>query len=180
MGVYPDGMSGSEDTVAVVGWNPQWPAIARAETSKLIEVATAVEHVGSTAVPGMPSRAVVDLLVGLEGFRDSADDVAAAIVEMGFERVSGTVREGRIWLRRLGEPRVYVNVVEFGGTSWKDTLALREYLRKHPDEASAYARVKRRAAEGGPDVITYSQRKRETVEKLTDRARGWKLSHPRG
>jgi len=173
-------VSGSKDTVAVVGWNPQWPAVARSEASKLAEVATAVEHVGSTAVPGMPSRAVVDLLVGLDTFPDNADDVAAAIVEMGFERVSGTVDDGRIWLRRVGEPRVYVNVVEFGGASWKDTLALRDYLRKHPDEASAYARVKRRAAEDGPDVITYSQRKRETVEKLTDRAHGWRLSHPRG
>ena len=173
-------MSGSEDTVVVVGWNPQWPAVARAEASKLTDVAAAVEHVGSTAVPGTPSRAVVDLLVGLESFSDSADDVATAIVALGFERVSGSVEEGRIWLRRMGEPRVYVNVVEFGGHSWKDALALRDYLRRHSDEASSYARVKRRAAEGAPDVITYSQRKRETLERLTDRARSWKLSHPRG
>ncbi|HEY7380739.1 MAG TPA: GrpB family protein [Gaiella sp.] len=167
-----------EPAVVVVSWNPQWPALARAETSRLAEVAHAVEHVGSTAVPGLPAVPVLDIAVGVDSMADRGEDVANAIESLGYERIADG--EGFIRLVRRGDRPVEVHVMEAGGELWKEAVAFRDYLRAHPDEASAYARAKRRAAEGGPTRDVYQERKRPTLETLMRRARSWKVSHPHG
>lgn len=168
-----------DDRVVVVAWNAQWPALARAEATRLAALVSVVEHVGSTAVPGMPSRPVLDLAAGVDSLTGHGEAVAAAFVAtLGFER-RGTEGES-IRLHRAGDPAIEVRVLESGGPLWRDAIAFRDYLRAHPDEASLYARTKRRAAEGGPTTAVYEERKRETLEMLQLRARRWKASHPRG
>jgi GrpB-like predicted nucleotidyltransferase (UPF0157 family) len=171
-------VSAKGEPVAVVPWNPQWPALARAEAARLAEIAHAVEHVGSTAVPGLPAVPVLDLAVGVDSMANSGEDVAEAIEALGYERVESGER--MIRLLRRSDRSVEVHVVEAGGELWREAIAFRDYLRAHPDEASAYARSKRRAAEGGPEPAVYTERKRPTFETLVVRARSWKLSHPHG
>jgi GrpB-like predicted nucleotidyltransferase (UPF0157 family) len=165
-----------DPVIVVVQWNPQWPVLARREAARLAEIAHAVEHVGSTAVPGLPAVPVLDLVVGVDSMAQSGEDVAGAIEALGYERVQGG--EDMIRLVRTDERAVEVRVVEAGGDLWKEAIAFRDYLRAHADEASAYARAKRRAAEGGPTPEVYAERKRATAETLMRRARSWKLSHP--
>ena len=167
--------------VAVVGWDPQWPALARAEVTRLTAIAPAVEHVGSTAVPGLASIPVLDLVVGVDDADDYADAVGSAMERLGYRPVEATEAIGwaGIHLRRDAQPPVDVWVVAAGGHEWKGAIAFRDYLRAHPDEASSYARAKRRAAEGAPTRDVYAERKRATMETLDLRARRWKAQHPR-
>jgi GrpB-like predicted nucleotidyltransferase (UPF0157 family) len=164
--------------VVVVQWNPQWPALARREAARLAEIAHAVEHVGSTAVPGLPAVPVLDLVVGVDSMPQSGEDVAEAVEALGYERLEAS--EEMIRLVRSDDRPAEVRVVEAGGELWLEAIAFRDYLRAHPDEASAYARAKRRAAEGGPTPEVYAEGKRATAETLMRRARSWKLSHPHG
>jgi GrpB-like predicted nucleotidyltransferase (UPF0157 family) len=129
-------------------------------------------------VPGLPAVPVLDLVVGVDSFAQSAEDVAQAIEGLGYTREE--TAEGLVRLVRHKEQPVEVRVVEAGGELWLEAVAFRDYLRAHPDEASAYARVKRRAAEGGSSPDVYAERKRAIFETLMQRARSWKVSHPHG
>jgi GrpB-like predicted nucleotidyltransferase (UPF0157 family) len=168
--------------VSVVGWDPQWPALARAEAGRVLEVAPAVEHVGSTAVPGLAAIPVIDLVVGVDAAERYAESVAAAIEGLGYRAAAPTESIGwaGIHLRREGSPPTDVWVVEAGGREWKGAIAVRDYLRANPDEASWYTRAKRRAAEGATTREEYAAGKRATMETLDTRARRWKAQHPRG
>jgi dephospho-CoA kinase len=177
--VYPGHVGVASERVVVVGWNAQWPAIARAETARIREVAAAAEHVGSTAVPGLPARPVIDLLVGVDS-RGEEQRVGTALEAAGFTRSEGGERWDGVVLRRAGDPAIEVIVTDHDGAQWRDALALRDYLRRHPDEASSYGRSKRRWAEDRPTPDTYGERKRGTLETLTERARRWRLANPRG
>jgi dephospho-CoA kinase len=177
--VYPGRMGAGSERVVVAGWNAQWPAIARAETAKLRELAAAAEHVGSTAVPGLPARPVIDLLVGVDASED-VERVAAALETAGFVRGEEGDSSAGVVLRRAGDPSIEVTVTDHDGSRWRDALALRDFLRRHPDETSAYGRSKRRWTEDGPTLATYTERKRTTLETLAERARRWRLANPRG
>lgn len=172
-------MGAESERVVVVGWNAQWPAIARAETVRLRELAAAAEHVGSTAVPGLPARPVIDLMVGIDASGEE-ERVAAALEAAGFVRYEGGDPSVDVVLRRAGDPAIEATVTDHDGARWRDAVALRDYLRRHPDEASSYGRSKRRWAEDGPTPAAYAERKRATLETLTERARRWRLANPRG
>ncbi len=167
--------------VAIVGWNSQWPALARAEAARLTAVAPAVEHIGSTAIPGLVAVPVLDLIVGVDNADAYADAVSAAVEKLGYRPADETETIGwvGIHLRRDGNPPVDVWIVEARGHEWKGAIAFRDYLRTHADEASSYARAKRRAADGAPTRDVYAERKRATMETLDARARRWKAQHPK-
>lgn len=172
----------AQPVVTIVGWDSQWPALARAEAARVAEVAAAVEHIGSTAVPGLVAIPVIDLIVGVDDAEQYADAVSAAIQGLGYRPVEETESIGwvGIHLRRDGSPPFEVWVVEARGHEWKGAVAVRDYLRAHPDEASSYARAKRRAADGASTRDLYAERKRETLETIDARARRWKAQNPRG
>lgn len=166
--------------VAVVGWDAQWPALAWAEVARLAEIAPAVEHVGSTAVPGLASVPILDLVVGVDTADDHSDAVVHAMERLGYEPTGAWEVADRVGtrLRRESEPPVEAWLVEMGGPEWTGAIALRDYLRTHQDEAYSYERAKRRAAEDGPPRDVYAERKRAMLETLADRARRWKAQHP--
>ncbi len=171
-----------EANVAVVGWDRRWPSLARAEVARLQDVAPAVEHVGSTAVPGLAAVPVIDLVVGVDDAERHASAVATAVEGLGYERVAEPDADGwgEILLRRESSPPIDVRVVEARGREWLGAVAVRDYLRANADEAASYARAKRRIAADGPTRAVYAARKRPVLETLDGRARRWKAQRPRG
>jgi GrpB-like predicted nucleotidyltransferase (UPF0157 family) len=116
----------------------------------LAGIAVAIEHVGSTAVPGLPAKPILDIAVGLPPGRDPAV-VDEALVGLGFLcRGSDESRTSYGW---ESEPRVRVvnlHVVEHEGRTWRDYLALRDALRADPEARDAYAALKQDLAERFP------------------------------
>jgi GrpB-like predicted nucleotidyltransferase (UPF0157 family) len=124
--------------VRIVDYDPAWPEMAAAEMARLAaalgEVAVRTEHVGSTAVPGMAAKPIVDLQVS----------VAA---------IEPTERYARHELRHV---------------------ALRDYLRAHPEEATRYGEVKRELVALRPgDRLAYIAGKADHVAALERRALDW-------
>jgi GrpB-like predicted nucleotidyltransferase (UPF0157 family) len=114
--------------VSVVGWDPQWPALARAEAARLLDVAPAVEHVGSTAVPGLVAIPVIDLVVGVDAAERNSALVATAIEGLGYRPADPSETIGRlgIHLRQDASPPLHVWVVEARGHEWKEAIAVRD------------------------------------------------------
>ena len=153
------------DPVVLAEPDPAWETLAAAEAGRVREAlgAEEVEHVGSTAVPGLAAKPIVDLMAGLAPLAIEPEQIRG---EFGLP--------GRVYFRA---PDRHVHAVELGGDHWVRHLALRDYLRAHPEEAAAYTEEKRRAlAASGGDGERYWTEKALFVEALEQRALAWAVS----
>ena len=129
-----------------------------------------IEHIGSTAVPGLLAKPIVDIMVGVIPFPPSAS-WSAAVVVLGYEALGEAGVPGRLYFRQRGRVPCNVHVVEHGGAHWVSNLALRDYLRRSPEAAARYASAKRAAiAAGATTLLTYSEAKGRVIEALVSRA----------
>jgi GrpB-like predicted nucleotidyltransferase (UPF0157 family) len=139
------------DPIVVVDYDPTWPrtfqSLADRALAAVGDVAVGAEHVGSTAVPGLPAKPIVDLDVVLR----SAADISIAVARLAS---LGYVHEGDLGIPGReafrwpsGEPRHHLYALPADSRELRRHLAFREHLRAHPDAARAYGDLKRAAAQ---------------------------------
>jgi GrpB-like predicted nucleotidyltransferase (UPF0157 family) len=169
------GVKATDEPVEVVAARPEWVSQAQALRNEVWEklgvTPARVEHIGSTAVPGLAAKPLIDLMVGC------CDDQRVALAERladraGYEYLREFAAPGREYLRRrTAHPWSNVHIVELDGSLWRDNLLFRDFLRSHPDAAREYASAKRAAAEQAGRLRAYSTAKSDTVRALLNRAR---------
>jgi GrpB-like predicted nucleotidyltransferase (UPF0157 family) len=165
-------------TVELQDYLPAWDLEFEAESARLVPALAAVsariEHIGSTAVPGMVAKPILDIGVGVSG-TSTPQDCFAALEGLGY-RYRGDagssgghvfVREPEEWVRTH-----HVHVVRVDDPQWSAYLLFRDHLR-HSDEArSAYVAEKRRLAELFPnDRRAYADGKEGVVGRILESAR---------
>lgn len=130
-----------------------------------------VEHIGSTSVPGMMAKPIIDLAVRLDDIAD-LDRHLPALERAGWRRGSG-VRTHPVLI--YDEHGVRTRIAHFFTAEEWATVNQRlfaEWLRAHPDDAALYETVKRTAAEdAAPAGQTYNASKTAVIQALVDRAR---------
>ncbi|MBO0882668.1 MAG: GrpB family protein [Mycobacterium sp.] len=162
--------------VAIVDSDPAWADTAADLIAQLGAVlgenVVAIEHVGSTAVPGMAAKPIIDLAVALSSKADKIH-VTKAFHEAGYVYRSERSDVGdRLFHRQAGPDvcTVIVHVVPEGAPAWQDWLTVRDRLRSDPATAQEYAALKRQLARRFPtDRTAYSRGKAEFVAKLAAR-----------
>jgi GrpB-like predicted nucleotidyltransferase (UPF0157 family) len=160
------------ETVAIVPYDPQWPHRfdTLAERIRLVlgETALDVEHVGSTSVPGLAAKDVIDIDLTVADPRDESAYVPA-LERIGYVL---TVREPSFHEHRclrLGQPRVNLHVF---GPDCPEAIRhrmFRDWLRDNPDDRARYEAAKRAAVPGGGSVMDYNFRKQQVVRDIYDR-----------
>lgn len=133
------------ETVLLVDYDPTWPAIFATEQQRVLEslgdTAVAVEHVGSTAVPGLMAKPIIDIVLAVH---DSADETSyvPALEDIGY-----TLRirepdwyEHRVLTRQ--HPAVNLHVFTAGASEMTRMLRFRDHLRRHPADRERYAAAK--------------------------------------
>jgi len=190
-------MSGSAsrgpDSPTLVAYDDSWPPAAarlmRRVTLALGEWAVAVEHIGSTSVPGLIATDVIELQVGVRGLgaADSAEFVRA-LAGKGFPRAEdGEHNSGCLppWIddatmrcERLhgsADPgrAMHLYVRENDGPAWRTALLLRDWLRAETDERDAYGALKRHLVLSGPTSSEYVEAKVSWLEEAFARASAW-------
>jgi GrpB-like predicted nucleotidyltransferase (UPF0157 family) len=163
--------------IEVVEPDPAWPwAFATLEERirlALGERALVVEHVGSTAVPGLPAKPVIDIDLTVA---DSADEAAwvPPLEEAGFELV---IREPWWHEHRCltaEDPRCNLHVFSPDCPETIRHVLFRDWLREHPDDLVAYRNAKLAAARAanaaGEHVMDYNARKQPVIRAIYDRA----------
>lgn len=163
--------------VRVVTYHDGWPALYDAEVARMAAVLAAagvtlrLEHTGSTAVPGLAAKPIIDILAGIveEGERAVA---IAALQAAGYQHRGEQGIPGRDFFRR-GEPRSYhVHLTLVGSVFWDDHRTFRDWLRTHPAAAAEYAALKQALAARHPrDREAYIEGKTEFVELVLRSAR---------
>lgn len=161
-------------SVEVVEWSPEWAeqfsAVAAVLREALAGVPSArVEHVGSTSVPGLAAKPVLDVDVVVE-----ATDVPAAIAALesvGYVHRGDLGVAGREAFHAPDSPRRHVYVCTAGTANVRNHLAVRDVLRTHPDLREAYAAVKRAlAADPGMDIDTYVAGKSAVLQQVLEQS----------
>ena len=165
-------------TIEVVDYDNAWPRDAEAACKELHNrlpgLFTVIEHIGSTSVPGLAAKPVIDLMAAAEYLAEvTADDEALRL--LGYERHE-TGMPRRLFYRRNENGRwaYHLHVVPADTWPTRNERLLRDYLRAHPADAHRYGALKRELAqlalrnEASPD---YTQAKTELIQELTDRAR---------
>jgi GrpB-like predicted nucleotidyltransferase (UPF0157 family) len=167
-----------DEPVEITDHNPGYEGRYRAERDRLrLGLATAslkFEHIGSTAVPGLAGKPVVDLMLGAPPAAWAAlDELRPRILALGYEDLGEAGVPGRIYFRRRTKLRAFnLALVEHDGAHWRDNVALRDYLRKNPEAAAKYAEAKRAAvAAGATTLLRYSEAKKNLLEALLRDAR---------
>ena len=135
--------------VRLVDYDPRWPALFQAEAARLDSVVAplsiTLQHIGSTAIPGLCAKPVLDILAGYD---DPArlEDSIAALAAAGYVHRGERGIPGREFFRR-GTPRAYhIHLARRGGAFWQDHLRFRDALRADATLRDGYARVKRELA----------------------------------
>ena len=169
-----------DEPVIVTEYDPTWPKLFAAECNR-IRIAcgpmiTRIEHFGSTAVPGMAAKPIVDLLVGVRSLDAFAPHVPQ-LERIGYQNFGAVMLVERLYLRRRGPPHFNIAVAVDGGSWWRAQLALRDYLRARPAEALAYANRKRELfREGVRTFESFTKEKAPYLRALLKRSTAWSQS----
>jgi GrpB-like predicted nucleotidyltransferase (UPF0157 family) len=172
-------------TIEVVEHDPHWVASFGREAASLRAVfgdrAMAIYHIGSTAVPGLDAKPIIDILVVLEE-TGSIQSFDAAMEALGY-RVRGECLDaiipgtpGRFYFTKdtAGVRTHHVHACAHGHSEILDKLAFRDYLRAHPADAAAYGQLKQRLALAHRhDNVGYMQGKDAFVKATLADARRW-------
>jgi NAD-dependent deacetylase len=166
------------EPLEVVAYDPAWPRLYQEEAARvhaaLGEDVVAIEHMGSTGVPGLAAKPVIDVSVGLRRLELSPDQIAA-VEALGYEYLGENGLPGRLFFRRseAGRRTHHLHLVQVNGEHWHRHRAFRDYLRAHPDEVERYAAEKLKLAAEASTHGDYWERKQAYAEALFERARAW-------
>jgi len=159
--------------VLIVDYDPQWPTLFGKEKDLILRVVgqkvIALEHIGSTAVPGLGAKPIIDMMAGVTQSKD-ADECLPPLDRIGYTDVTP----------QLGNPDWYyclakhyhnvgyhLHLVRYMSDHWKKHLVFRDYLRKHSDVAEQYHRLKKElSSKYGSDRVRYTEAKTSFIESV--------------
>lgn len=169
----------ADEPIRLSRYDPAWPAGFQREAAILTEVlgphvSGGVHHVGSTAVPGLTAKPIIDIMVGvtdLDSSRPCIDLLAALSYCYAPHR-----EDVMHWFCKPAPERRthHLHLVPTGSQRFTDVLAFRDYLRAHPDAVREYERLKLQlAVSHAHDRDAYTDGKSALVASITSDARRW-------
>lgn len=165
--------------IEVTPYNHAWPQMYEREKSLILQVlggeTEAIYHIGSTAVPGLAAKPIIDIMVAVRDI-DRADRRQREFEAIGYECLGEFGMPGRRYLRKGGDQRTHqIHIFEEGNQ--KDILrhlAVRDYLRLHQETRQAYGELKARLAQLFPeDIEGYCDGKDSFVKAMEGEALAW-------
>jgi len=167
-------------TAIVVPHDPAWRQKFELEAAELASAlgpaAVAIHHIGSTAIPGVVAKPVIDVLVEATSV-EAIDDRTESVEALGYEAKGEFGIRGRRYFRKddaAGVREYHVHAFEAGSENVARHLAFRDYLRSHPAVAEAYSRLKRELARRHPsDIEAYRAGKDPFIQATQRVALAW-------
>lgn len=162
------------EEVGLAPYAEAWPAMFITERDRLAQLFPQqmldIEHFGSTAIPGMPAKPIIDILAGVESMA-VADTLFGPILASGYttSREFNAMLPDRRWFMRFadGKRTHHLHVVVLGGGQWEERLRFRDILRSHAGLAQQYAKLKSElASRHRNDREAYTNAKSEFVSSV--------------
>ncbi len=159
------------DEIAIVPASPAWPELFETEKAQLLAALgsrfIAIEHFGSTAIPGLDAKPIIDMLGGVRSMTE-ADALLKPLCQLGWDtspEFNATLPDRRFLLRwPQGVRTHHLHLVVYGGEQWHRRLQFRDCLRASSDLAQQYQRLKYKlAAKHRDDREAYTQAKADFI-----------------
>lgn len=173
-----------KEVVAVVAYDPHWPVAFEEEQLRLLsclprDLIKRIEHFGSTAVPGLAAKPIVDMLVEVTSLDETRRRIAPILEAQGYDYFwrpswgDSTPPFYAWFIKRdsVGNRTHHIHMVEAGFEQW-DRLLFRDYLIAHPDVAQQYSDLKQKlSAAHCDDRVSYTEAKTAFIREITERAK---------
>lgn len=170
--------------VEVVPHNPKWRDAFESEKQQLLQVFRSVfdnvvkiHHVGSTAIPDIHAKPIIDLLVEVEEMT-KVDECNSSMEALGYEVMGEFGIPGRRYFRKddaAGVRTHHVHTYEFGEPEVEKHLAFRDYMIVHQEDAQRYSELKRELARKYPeDIDSYIDGKDGFIQEMNGKAAKWR------
>lgn len=174
-----------QEDVAIVPYDSRWPALFQQEKEHLLshlpaELIGRIEHFGSTAVPGLSAKPVIDMLVEVTSLEETRRRIVPILTAEGYEYVwrptaCDDTPPFYAWFIKRGSSGVrthHIHMVENSFTEHWERLLFRDYLITRPDVAEAYQRLKLKLATEHPkDRVAYARGKAAFIDEATEQAK---------
>lgn len=156
------------------GWADLFQQEAERLRAALGENVVGVEHVGSTAVPGLDAKPILDIVVAVRDMAD-ATSFENVLAPLGYVHKAENDRPGRLYFaKRTPDDRSthHLNITEVGTECWFTHVAFRDYLREHPQAREEYRQLKLDLARRHAlDRAAYQEGKEEFIDKVLSAAK---------
>lgn len=167
-------------TVVIVPYDPNWVRTFQAEADEIRRIlgqeVVAVHHIGSTSVPNLSAKPIVDLLVVVRDI-EKIDAFNEMMSRLGYLAKGENGIPGRRYFIKGDEVHRthHIHIFQTGHPDIERHLNFRDYLIAHPEEAQAYGRLKQELARRFPtDIDSYIAGKDEFVKEIDRKAQAWK------
>ncbi len=160
--------------IVVVDYDPSWPALFESERERLTfflgDRSLDIQHIGSTSIPGIAAKPVIDIALGFEAL-SQADRCISRLEEAGYSYVpefEAALPDRRfLWRVDSNAQRYHLHLADIHSRRWSDPIVFRDYLRRYPEAARDYAQLKvSLAVSCGSNVGAYVEGKSGFVEKI--------------
>ena len=163
-----------DEPVHLVPHCAEWASEARRELTRIasaLRLSTAdVEHIGSTAVPGLAAGPIIDLMIGAREY-PPVSSLESTLSWLGYEALGEAGVPGRAYFRLRGVSSFNLHLVRKGGERWRNNIALRDYLRRNPAARLQYAQAKIAAlSSDASTLLSYSAAKAAVIAALLEQA----------
>ena len=161
--------------VVIVGYDPAWPAMYEEEKALILGAigpwVKGIEHVGSTSVPGLAAKPIIDIMVGVWNLDDAAYCIGR-LVTVGYDfKPDDDIPERRYFNKGPQARHRHLHMTELGGEFWLRHLLFRDYLRSNPETARRYEALKRDlAARCQNDSMAYTDAKTDFIQSVEEQA----------
>ncbi|MCE5252432.1 GrpB family protein [bacterium] len=173
-----------KDEIALKPYDPRWPYLFGEEKKHLLSCLPArlirrIEHFGSTAIPGLVAKPIIDMLVEVTSLEETREVVPPILEAQGYDYFwrptwGDDVPPFYAWFIRRDSGGIrthHIHMVEGHFEHW-DRLLFRDYLIEHPKVAEEYGNLKIKLSEGHRnDRVAYTKGKTEFIERVTEEAR---------
>lgn len=159
--------------VEITDYNPEWPlqfaGLHEQLSRSLGDVTVAIEHVGSTAVPGLAAKPVIDIDAVIP-LHAKVITIIGRLARIGYVHQGNRGIEDReVFQAPAGALRHHLYVCRRGSVALRNHLTLRDHLRRHPDDVAEYASLKRRLAVESDDGDQYARQKTNFILSILAR-----------
>ncbi|MGE7907314.1 GrpB family protein [Peribacillus sp. NPDC094092] len=164
--------------VEVVPYKKEWSKLFHDECEKLQDIfgpeLIKLYHIGSTAIPAIHAKPVIDMLAVVKDVECVAD-FNKEMEEIEYDARGENGIPGRRFFCKGGDERTHhIHIFQKGHEEITRHLAFRDYLRAHPEEAQKYSKLKQRLAAECPDDINgYVNGKNDFIKKVDEKAKHW-------
>jgi GrpB-like predicted nucleotidyltransferase (UPF0157 family) len=165
--------------IEIENYDPLWPKLYEQEKEIILNACVnkihSIEHVGSTSVPGLGAKPIIDILLGVTNLK-IADSFIPNMIDAGYEYVSkyeDVMPERRYFVKRNteGNKTHHVHTVEVGSDFWKRHLLFRDYLRINDDARDRYWDLKKELSmQDWNDRNDYTDAKTEFIRSIETKA----------